>query len=389
MRDTVIDKVIDFYKDENFQKSIHEYAKRIETCLNSIIENLISKNQFNSAISKKVVWRIKSEKSLREKLDRKGYFEKWNLDENVTKDESHKKFIENLPDLLGFRINCYFKEDEKAIYDSIVLDLRNDPKINLEESPNHEQQNGEKIYKISGKYIDINNNICFEIQVKSFTHDVWGEVDHRLIYKPKEYDPRIELKNNILKELFYVLQSTDKQLSYLYKEERTKDNALRELFYFYSREKIQKNTDLLGMHYKNFFDIFRNLNNSGEYLKGYLAKKLANENYQKEKLDCNKDLLTFYNENILNKFDDNKYKHINLIASELFEFESHNDFLYYIFYELEKKSFPPELMESGDVKTYDESFELNILNSFYCVLKKSEQTRITDRSYKVKEANDE
>jgi len=54
--------------------------------------------------------RIKSEDSIREKLLRNNYYYKY---------PNHKVAIENLPDLIGIRVECRFIDDEQKIYDEI------------------------------------------------------------------------------------------------------------------------------------------------------------------------------------------------------------------------------------------------------------------------------
>ena len=58
-----------------------------------------------------VSYRIKSPESLREKILRHNFYIKYKTPENL---------INNLSDLIGFRIECRFIEDEKKIYDDIV-----------------------------------------------------------------------------------------------------------------------------------------------------------------------------------------------------------------------------------------------------------------------------
>ena len=74
---------------------------------------------------------------------------------------------EKLPDLLGFRINCWSKSDEEIVFDKLIEFLRDKDNIETKENPKLVQNNGHNIYKIACKYKALNNIFSFEVQIKS------------------------------------------------------------------------------------------------------------------------------------------------------------------------------------------------------------------------------
>lgn len=164
--------------------------------------------------------RIKSQESLKEKLIRKNYF----IDYPVPVDAFNE-----IPDLVGLRLECRFIKDEKEIYENIIEDFRiysghgyyasrinKNIELNLEEIQPHTLNNGFKIYKLDGRY-RLNEKIYrFEIQIKSLVNVFWGEIDHKILYKNYNYmiteDFFRDIMNSILDNLFMV----DKQLMILY-----------------------------------------------------------------------------------------------------------------------------------------------------------------------------
>ena len=187
-----IDKIVEVYSNKSFQKIIQQKLDEIESILNEFVQN-----ESNFKISKKIVSRIKDKDSLREKLSRKNYIEDWQIDTSSDKN-IQVSICKQLPDLIGFRINCYFKNEEKPIWQKLNGYLREKENIEVEENPNIIQKNGHKIYKTACKYKEMSNIFSFEVQVKSMLHDIWGEVEHHIVYKKKSYDSRENLKTSII-----------------------------------------------------------------------------------------------------------------------------------------------------------------------------------------------
>ena len=112
----LVDNIMKAFLDVKFQEELQMNRIEIEQLLKSFIKELSQKKKILK-ISKEINSRIKSEESLREKLERKNYINKWGINFNSNSTKIQEKICENLPDLIGFRINCYFKDDEKSIFE--------------------------------------------------------------------------------------------------------------------------------------------------------------------------------------------------------------------------------------------------------------------------------
>lgn len=186
--------------------------------------------------------RVKKEKSLSEKIIRKNYYTVYQKDP--------VKFIDSLPDLIGFRIVCFLKQDEKRIdqklkkiFSEIYNDefnslFEDDEKsqiiIKFKEKPD-KQMNGHEIYKYECKWIDksTERTINMEIQVKSLIHMFWGEMEHMLIYKNYDYLVDKDFYSSIMNHNYNLLENIDGQLlaisNHLDQGKREKEKDLKEM----------------------------------------------------------------------------------------------------------------------------------------------------------------
>lgn len=358
-----LDQLIEFYKDQNFQTQILEQKNKIEQMLKNFLINLENSDRIIHGFSKRISSRIKSADSLREKIKRKGYIDKWGLTSETQKDEFQIQVAEHLPDLIGLRINCYFSEEEEKIFDELIAFLSNESRIILEKNSNQKMKNGEKIYKISGKHIELQNKFSFEIQVKSYLLDVWGEVEHKLIYKKEKYDSRIYLKEQLIREMYSVLGGVDRQLGSIFKDKITIPEVKKEMFYLYSNESINDSENLLGEHYNNFFKIISLLENYKELLNKYLSEKILDENCCVEKHCIQEEEVKdfdIYNSAI----DQYKLSMVFQIASVLYEFKNKEDFLNCLVTALQKRT----VIGDEDDEEDDEDKFQNILTGLECLL---------------------
>lgn len=174
-----------------------------------------------------IVYRIKSEDSIKEKMLRQNYFSRCPNPDDV---------MHFFGDLIGLRIECRFNEDEKRIFELLQTAFSvKDPEtgysrspendhifLNLQDSQPQMQKNGFEIYKIDGRYIDANDiKVNFEVQIKSMVNLFWGEIDHRMLYKNFTYMLTEDFIRDIMYSIKNNLQTIDRQLSSLYK--RLKD----------------------------------------------------------------------------------------------------------------------------------------------------------------------
>lgn len=177
----------------------------------------------------KVSYRIKSPESLREKILRHNFYLKYKTPENL---------LNNLSDLIGFRIECRFIEDEKKIYDDIVKlfnieledgyytnPLNSNIMLDLKTKQPQKQKNGFEIYKIDGKYVKDDISVNFELQIKSLVNVFWGEIDHRILYKNFNYMLTEDFFRDIMSSIKDNLSMIDRQLMLVYNHLKGMDSS--------------------------------------------------------------------------------------------------------------------------------------------------------------------
>lgn len=227
--------------------------------------------------------RIKSVESFSEKIPRNNYIAKWNIVDSFNDDDYKRVIRENLDDLIGFRINCYFKSKENSAYDAVIHFLEEEGVIitdNGKDSTGEikKQKNGHIIYKIACEFTASNRkNYKFELQIKSLVHTLWGEVDHEIAYKAQLYDYDYETKNNLLDHVFKTLESSDAQLKKIADFTYTENDLVESLFFFQTKKEIV--TELNGKNpvttYRKFFKTFKKQINE---IKKFVSYKLINPN---------------------------------------------------------------------------------------------------------------
>lgn len=193
---------------ENNTEELNKVASELEKFFN---DSFFIKDHFLN-----VNYRIKSQESLREKILRHNFYIKYKTPKNL---------IKNLSDLIGFRIECRFIEDEDKIYKDIVNlftkevengyysnPLNSSIMLKLDEKQPQKQKNGFEIYKLDGKYSKDNVNINFELQIKSLVNVFWGEIDHRVLYKNFNYMLTEDFFRDIMSSIKDNLAMIDRQL---------------------------------------------------------------------------------------------------------------------------------------------------------------------------------
>lgn len=330
-------KLMDAFEDRTFQTSISKYRLDIELQLNGFIEWLSSRLTPDQKIFHSPESRIKSKFSFAEKLYRKDYINKWKLDGN--KESVQEEILKNLPDLIGFRITCYFMDDEEVIYKKLkeYYDSGEFSDIFLDFSEGTIQKNGKPIYKVSGRY---QNTVSFELQIKAATHNVWGEVEHRTIYKGRQYSINHQERQTITGEIFTILKASDQQLLALFKSRYTQKDLVCALFAELTGDQVKRDakTELLAGHYRSFFDIF--LPESKVDIWAYVSAALSNGTTKYEKkalqLDTATDVELEIIRDIKSAFLEHYLKVQHCIAQELYTFKDYDEFLLYMIKNIER-----------------------------------------------------
>jgi len=176
-----------------------------------------------------LIYRIKSVESIREKLLRSSFISKYNTNEEI---------LANFQDLLGFRIECKFIDDETYVWEllrAVFTETEDgvyyyDPilpkiKLKLSEDQPQKQKNGFDIYKIDGLYMLGKDSVRFELQIKALVNTFWGEIEHRIIYKNNSYLLGDSFVSDLMVSIKKSLNMIDSQLYVLYKRFKRAEGA--------------------------------------------------------------------------------------------------------------------------------------------------------------------
>jgi ppGpp synthetase/RelA/SpoT-type nucleotidyltranferase len=184
------------------------------------LDNFFTNSFFINDHFLNVNYRIKSSDSLKEKILRHNLYILYN---------SPEELVDNLSDLIGFRIECRFIKDEEKIYKDIIKlfdikeqngyfsnPLNSSIMLKLDEKQPQIQKNGFEIYKIDGKYSKDGINVNFELQIKSMVNVFWGDIDHRVLYKNFNYMITEDFFRDIMSSIKDNLGMIDRQLMLVY-----------------------------------------------------------------------------------------------------------------------------------------------------------------------------
>lgn len=255
----------------NIFKLLSDSVNEANNRLNEYLQDFIDSNNHKMITGKQN--RIKSDVSFVDKLIRNNYISNWEYDEG--NDDANKKTLSSsLPDFIGYRINTLFFNEEEKFANELISFLKEKEHIEIPDNqlnPNNQQANGHLIMKFQGFVKSVEDpelKFGFEIQIKSSVHNLWGEVEHGSIYKPNNFDFRIDEKKNNVEEIWNTLTSCDRQLYLLSKETYEKDKLLKQLLTIYLQE--SNLVEPLNSHYlySIFFNIFirKNINVMEELL---------------------------------------------------------------------------------------------------------------------------
>jgi len=146
--------------------------------------------------------RIKSEKSLKEKLERRHL--------PITLESA----MAELTDIVGFRIVCTFIHEIYAIADY----FKNHTGLHLlieKDYVKYPKENGYRSLHLIFEYTDgVLAHIPFELQIRTVSMDCWASLEHQLKYKHQIKDP--ELIVTELKRCASIMASIDINLQTIY-----------------------------------------------------------------------------------------------------------------------------------------------------------------------------
>jgi ppGpp synthetase/RelA/SpoT-type nucleotidyltranferase len=168
---------------------------------NSLIQKIIEEETLKDGISpiEYYINRIKDEKSLFEKLNRKGF--------PVTMSSVYT----NIHDLVGFRIICTYISGINRVAERISQN-ENIDLIESKDYIKHPKANGYRSLHLIVKFKD--SDVMFEIQLRTIAMDSWASLEHHMKYK-KEIKHK-ELIVAELKRCADEMSSTDLTMQAIY-----------------------------------------------------------------------------------------------------------------------------------------------------------------------------
>lgn len=290
-----IEEVLDTLEDMKFD------LERISKMLEEFFEDLL---QTGNRAYISIDSRVKSKKSLKEKIIRNHYYQKYD-----TKD----KLFENVPDIIGIRLGCKFVEDEADIYKFIKKcfnekyeDLEGfyynacHPQIILKigDKQPQEQKNGMKVYRIDGKYLTGDAVINFEMQIKSLVNIFWSEIEHKIIYKNHNYVIADKFYKDIMKSINNSLITIDQQLLLISNQFEKTDTSEADT----KEEQLEKLLskviyDIFAVRMKDSIGVLVDFRKSCEAIVKYVFRDALNNDLEK------------YSHNLITGFD--KVRQIN------------------------------------------------------------------------------
>ncbi len=196
------------------------YYRYVQARLEEIFRNMIAEEHDPGLVA--IHSRVKSEKSLREKMIRNQFYLFCRTPEDV---------LLNLSDLIGITLQCRFIRNEAELYNMLFRHVENtgseysrfigtsDPiYLNLAASQPQLQRNGFQIYRIDGYYIFNNERVNFELQIKSLVHNFWSEIEHEVVYKNPYFVMYDRFNREMLGAIRDNLDVVDRQLEIMYNE---------------------------------------------------------------------------------------------------------------------------------------------------------------------------
>lgn len=172
-------------------KQYNDLLRIYEIAMNQVKSSLITlKDKINSIsgypLIDKITSRVKSKKSIINKMQKKGY------------DITYQSLVENIKDVAGIRIVCPIKDDVLNIKEVIGM-IPNLKVIEEKDYIKNPKKSGYSAYHmIVETPVTINNEtatIKVEIQIRTVAMDFWSEMEHEIRYKSKkELSPLDSLK---------------------------------------------------------------------------------------------------------------------------------------------------------------------------------------------------
>ena len=174
--------VIDQSKIDELMLKYNFALQSLETQLNILIKEFEFKNKYNPVEHMKS--RLKTEKSIIDKLNKKGY------------EITAKNMISHVHDIIGIRIVCSFLDDVYDIVDIIKSSKQFKIKEEKDYIKNPKSTGYMSYHLIVLVPIYLNETVEHveaEIQIRTSAMDFWASIDHKVQYKfPSEIPEEVK-----------------------------------------------------------------------------------------------------------------------------------------------------------------------------------------------------
>ncbi|MEF9918581.1 MAG: GTP pyrophosphokinase family protein [Eubacterium sp.] len=186
-----------FDMQNTYNAAIKEVRTKLEI-LNDEFQSTHERNPIHNIAS-----RIKSSKSIVEKLNRKGY------------DLSVESARDNLDDIAGIRIICPYIEDIYTVKN--LLRAQDDIElIRITDYIKKPKQNGYRslhlILRVPVFFSDHKDMVKVEVQIRTIAMDFWASLEHQLRYKTVDAENIPESVARELKECADTIAQTDMRM---------------------------------------------------------------------------------------------------------------------------------------------------------------------------------
>lgn len=206
----------------------------LDTILGSIVESLDA-DLSRCGFMYHIFWRTKSERSIKEKLEKKG--------------DGYRREQKKMQDLLALRITLYFSDDVEILHQylkkqplflSETIDTDDDrtfcPKrLNLvmRVPDNWQREMNDYLRRTYPYWADLLDCTC-EIQIRTILSEGWHEVEHDLRYKCQDDWSEFRDESRLLNGIFATLESSEwsmltlfDKMAYSFYKKRNWTNMIR------------------------------------------------------------------------------------------------------------------------------------------------------------------
>lgn len=357
--------IVKYYDSEDFQKYLIEQRLEIEKLLKPIVYEVGKHYKILDSLET----RIKSQTSFEEKITRKGYLFEWEQDiKDINDDECiRQSILKTLPDPIGFRLYCVFKEDVCNVFNYIRNEIKKEHQLELIDDTSNKQKNGLAICKFTLKYQDVQ----FELQIKSLVDGLWDEVDHDTFYKGYSYDVYKKYHKNIIMQNNSVLSAVDGQLYHFYIIENDEKELINALFYKYINKQVEAIVGRITMFpYEAILHfLMRYGDKEYSYIKEFVSKKIiGNEVYEKKRIEIEKLNSSINRENVIDYIGERDVIYAlkvgYSILSCIIAFDDEDEYYDYIIGSIYKHDVEDDISESEESIPFnndeDEHFAQNV-----------------------------